>query len=173
MWVYSEPGLGTTFKIYLPRVQEKGKPLAPIELLQVSPRGCETLLLVEDEAAVRESAREFLVLCGYIVLEAQDGQAALRLARDYHGRIDLVVSDVVMPRMGGPNLAKELAVDRPETQVLFVSGYAENTVLRHGAIDVVSRFLQKPFSLKALGRKIREVLDSKVPLERLAASTTG
>ena len=112
------------------------------------------------------------MLCGYIVLEAKDGEEALRLAREYRGRIDLTVSDVVMPRMGGPNLAKELAACRAETQVLFVSGYAENTVLRHGAIDVVSRFLQKPFSLKTLGRKIREVLDSKVPTHGLAATTT-
>ena len=172
VWVYSEPGLGTTFKIYLPRVQQKSKPLAAVEPLEASPRGCETLLLVEDEAAVRQSSREFLVLCGYIVLEARDGEDALRLARDYRGRIDLVVSDVVMPRMGGPSLAKQLAAERPETQVLFVSGYAENTVLRHGAIDVVTRFLQKPFSLKTLGRKIREVLDSTIPADGLAASSS-
>lgn len=173
VWVYTEPGLGTTFKIYLPLVHEKSKPIAPAELLEGAPHGCETLLLVEDEAAVRQSAREFLLLCGYIVLEAKDGEEALRLARDYRGRIDLVITDVVMPRMGGPNLAQELETERPETQVLFVSGYAENTVLRHGAVDVVSHFLQKPFSLKILARKIREMLDAKAPLAGLAASSSG
>jgi len=175
VWVYSEPGLGTTFKIYLPRVRDGSRRPAPVEVLEGSPRGCETLLLVEDEPAVRQSTSEFLLQCGYIVLEAKDGQDALALAHQYRGRIDLVISDVVMPRMGGPNLAKELAAIRPETQVLFVSGYAENTVLRHGAIDVVTRFLQKPFSLKILARKIREVLDTKVsaPAVGLVASTSA
>jgi len=164
VWVYSEPGLGTTFKIYLPRIRRKIKPAVVPEVFEGSLRGCETLLLVEDELAVRQSTREFLLQCGYIVLEAKDGEDALALAREYRSKIDLVISDVVMPRMGGSNLAKELVTVRPETQVLFVSGYAENTVLRHGAIDVVARFLQKPFSLKILARKIREMLDNKAPV---------
>lgn len=135
--------------------------------------GCETLLLVEDEAAVRRSTREFLALGGYIVLEARDGEEALRIAKEYRGPIHVVVTDVVMPRMGGAKLAAELAIVRPDAQVLFVSGYAENTVLRHGAIDVATRFLQKPFSLKALARKIREVLNCKTSATALAVPASS
>ena len=161
VWVYSELGLGTTFKIYLPRVQQDTGPVQPLKLVEESPQGCETLLLVEDEAAVRQSAREFLTLKGYVVLEAKNGEDALRIARDYEGPIDLMITDVVMPHMGGATLAGQLAAERPRMKVLFVSGYAENTVLRHGAIDVTNSFLQKPFSLKALARKIREVLQTE------------
>jgi two-component system cell cycle sensor histidine kinase/response regulator CckA len=126
-------------------------------------------LLAEDEEAVRQSAREFLTLKGYIVLEAATGGEALALARAYDGPIDLMISDVVMPQMGGAKLAAELASDRPNMKVLFVSGYAETTFQRHGEIDVTTRFLQKPFSLKALARKIREVLD----VEKAAAAGAG
>jgi two-component system, cell cycle sensor histidine kinase and response regulator CckA len=127
------------------------------------------LLLAEDEEAVRQSAREFLTLKAYIVLEAATGAEALALARAYDGPIDLMISDVVMPQMGGAKLAAELASDRPNMKVLFVSGYAETTFQRHGEIDVTTRFLQKPFSLKALARKIREVLD----VEKAAAAGAG
>ena len=161
VWVYSEPGLGTTFKIYLPRVWQETGHVQPLKLVEESPSGCETLLLVEDEAAVRQSAREFLTLKGYVVLEAKNGEDALHVARDYVGPIDLMITDVVMPHMGGAKLAGQLAAERPRMKVLFVSGYAENTVLRHGAIDVTNSFLQKPFSLKALARKIREVLKTE------------
>jgi CheY-like chemotaxis protein len=173
IWVYSEPGLGTTFKIYLPRVQEMSVvPKLSSPALEDHFTGRETVLLAEDEAAVRESTREFLRLTGYIVLEAGNGMEALAIARDYKGPIHLMISDVVMPQMSGAKLAEDLASERPQMKVLFVSGYAENTVLRHGKIDVTSRFLQKPFSLKVLARKIREVLDSDVSaLTATAAST--
>ena len=161
VWVYSEPELGTTFKIYLPQVQQDTGRVEPLKLVEESPQGCETLLLVEDEAAVRQSAREFLTLKGYVVLEAKNGEDALYIARDFVGPIDLMITDVVMPHMGGAKLAGQLAAERPRMKVLFVSGYAENTVLRHGAIDVTNSFLQKPFSLKALARKIREVLQTE------------
>jgi two-component system cell cycle sensor histidine kinase/response regulator CckA len=160
IWVYSEPGLGTAFKIYLPRARQTRLSLQPPSPVEGSPRGCETLLLAEDEDAVRQSIREFLVLNGYIVLEAKNGTEALALAKSYEGTIDLMITDVVMPQMSGSQLAAELASGRPSMRVLFVSGYAEATVLRHGAIDVATRFLQKPFSLKALARKIRDVLDA-------------
>ena len=159
IWVYSEPGLGTTFKIYLPRVRQAKLAPQPTVPSEGSPRGCETLLLAEDEEAVRRSAREFLSLQGYVVLEAANGAEALALARTYHGRIHLMITDVVMPQMGGARLAAELAPARPDMRVLFVSGYAEATFQRHGEIDVTTHFLQKPFSLKAMARKIREVLD--------------
>ena len=160
IWVYSEPGLGTTFKIYLPRVQQKGdEPCAALPA-GITPRGNETLLLVEDEAAVRRSEKEFLEASGYTVLETQNGEDALRVARSYSEAIHLMITDVVMPRIGGPKLAEQLAADRPEMKVLFVSGYAESTVLQHGAIDMASQFLQKPFTLRSLARKIRDVLRS-------------
>jgi CheY-like chemotaxis protein len=170
VWVYSEPGLGTTFKIYLPRT--KGVPIAiePPPVVENYTGGCETVLLAEDEAAVRHSTREFLSLNGYIVLEAKNGTDALAIAREYKGPIDLMITDVVMPQMGGAKLAGELSSERPTMKVLFVSGYAEATVQRHGAIDVTTRFLQKPFSLRTLARKIREVLDTEVPALAAAAS---
>jgi len=170
IWVYSEPGMGTTFKIYFPRArQTKLAPQAPA-FAEGCPRGCETLLLAEDESAVRQSTREFLTMNGYIVLEAKNGTEALALANGYKGAIDLLIADVVMPQMGGAKLAAELAADRPQMKVLFVSGYAETTFQRHGTIDVTARFLQKPFSLKALARKIREVLDEGKSALAAAAS---
>jgi two-component system, cell cycle sensor histidine kinase and response regulator CckA len=170
IWVYTEAGLGTTFKIYLPRAAESKLMVQPILAPEGNPGGCETLLLAEDEAAVREATREFLTLNGYIVLEAKNGSEALALARAYAGSIDLMITDVVMPQMGGAKLAGELASDRPEMKVLFVSGYAETTFQHHGEIDVTSRFLQKPFSLKTLARKIREVLDAERSSAAAAAS---
>ena len=158
IWAYSEPGLGATFKIYLPRVQQESRKPRLALPVEASPHGSETILLVEDEASVRASEREFLGLSGYKVLEAEHGEDALLVARHYPGQIHLMITDVVMPNMGGPQLAEQLASDRPRMKVLFVSGYAEKTVLRHGAIDVTARFLQKPFGLKSLARKIREVL---------------
>lgn len=168
IWVYSEPGLGTAFKIYLPVVHAAAavRPPAPIE---TKIRGSETILLVEDEAAVRHSTREFLALNGYSVIEAKDGADAVQISRQYAGQIDILVTDVVLPKLGGAQVAERLAMERPFTKVLFVSGYAENTILRHGVVDVSTRFLQKPFSLKALARKIREVLESEIA----AAASTG
>ena len=170
IWVYSEPGLGTTFKIYLPQARQAKPALQPPAPVEGCPGGCETLLLAEDEDAVRQSTREFLSLSGYIVLEAKNGTEALALARAYNGVIDLMITDVVMPQMGGARLAAELASDRPEMRVLFVSGYAETTFQHHGAIDVTTRFLQKPFSLKTLARKVREVLDEAKPALAAAAA---
>jgi signal transduction histidine kinase/CheY-like chemotaxis protein len=171
VWVYSELGLGTTFKVYLPRVRHANHhKSAPSPAMEERPQGWGTLLLVEDEAAVRKSEREFLELSGYTVLEAENGEHALRTARDHKGEIHLVITDVVMPRMGGPEMARQLAADRPQIKVLFVSGYAENTVLQHGAIDMTARFLQKPFTLKSLTRKVWQILSTD---NALAAASTN
>jgi two-component system cell cycle sensor histidine kinase/response regulator CckA len=173
VWVYSEPGLGTTFKIYLPDVPaESGE--VPLVLVAENPaaRGCETILLVEDEPAVRQSEKEFLLLNGYIVLEASDGEDALHLAANFKGKIDLMITDVVMPHMGGTKLAEQLHTSRPNLKVLFVSGYAEETVLRQGSIDISTSFLQKPFSLKTLARKIRAVIEVN-SAARAAASASN
>jgi DNA-binding NtrC family response regulator len=171
VWVYSEPGLGTTFKIYLPRAAHEASKLQLPKPAAISSRGCETLLLVEDEVAVRQSTREFLMLNGYIVLEAKNGEDALCIVREYTPPIHMMITDVVMPTMGGAKLAAHLAVERPDMKVLFVSGYAENTVLRHGAIDVANRFLQKPFSLKTLARKIREILEAETAIAASAGAS--
>lgn len=161
IWVYSEPGLGTTFKIYLPQVHQ-GAARNVVAKAHESPlKGWETVLLVEDEAAVRRATAEFLNLSGYKVLEAKDGQHAIEVARSHSGPIHIMVTDVVMPKMSGSQLAEQLLKDRPSVKVLFVSGYAEKTILQHGEIDLSAKFLQKPFTLKALGQKIRTILESE------------
>jgi len=160
VWVYSEPGLGTTFKIYLPQVRSSRNEVRTTKPVELSPRGCETLLLVEDESSVRHASGQFLSRSGYTVLEASDGADALRVSRQHSGPIHLMITDVVMPRMAGPKLAELLADERPDMKVLFVSGYAEKTVLQHGTVDLTTGFLQKPFSLKVLARKVREVLEA-------------
>jgi CheY-like chemotaxis protein len=152
--------MGTSFKIYLPQSGRGAlKPARP-KNPDFPVAGHETILLVEDEEAVRRSCHEFLTSSGYRVLEARDGQHALKVAREHVGHIDLLVSDVVMPHLSGGELAERLMQERPEMKVLFVSGYAEKTVLQHGVIDLQSGFLQKPFSLKTLARSMREVLDA-------------
>ena len=170
VWVYSEVGQGTTFKIYLPRMAQSEilARAVPIDE-RASLRGWETVLLVEDETPVRKSEYEFLARCGYKVLEAANGEDALRMAHEFPGPIQLMITDVVMPKMSGAQLAVELTCQRPEMKVLFVSGYAEKTVLRHGHIDVGARFLQKPFSLKALSRKIRQILKAEISVEPASA----
>ncbi len=174
VWVYSEPGLGTTFKIYLPWVQQgKVESAAPKFAEKPPSNGCETVLLVEDETTVRQATLEFLNLRGYNVLEAKDGEDALQVSANYQERIDLMITDVIMPRMGGAKLAERLAVDRPSMKVLFVSGYAEKAALRQGAIDVTTRFLQKPFSLKTLASKIREILEAEPPPAIAASASVG
>jgi DNA-binding NtrC family response regulator len=159
--VYSEPGDGTVFKIYLPCVTDpkrrvEPEPSMPEDVL----RGSETVLLVEDEAAVRRATAEFLRLQGYHVVEACDGLDAMSRAKE-HDTIHLVVTDVVMPNMSGGSLAKEIARLRPETKFLFVSGYAGKTILDHKVVDLETNFLQKPYTLKQLSAKIRGALKSQ------------
>ena len=160
VWVYSEPGIGTTLKIYFPCVQDRATLLeAPQSCLADALRGSETVLLVEDEEALRRASAEFLSLRGYTVLEARDGLDALSVTKHHGSTIHLAVTDVVMPHMSGGQLAKELETTRPETRVLFVSGYAGQTVLDHKVVDVENNFLQKPFTLTQLAKKVRTVLD--------------
>ncbi|MFZ0770451.1 MAG: response regulator [Candidatus Sulfotelmatobacter sp.] len=160
VWAYSEIGMGTVFKIYLPCVQGR---VAVAEVPEVAAeavsRGTETLLLVEDEDALRRASAEFLSLRGYTVLEARDGLDAMSVAKNHGSAIHLAVTDVVMPHLSGGQLATELAALRPETKVLFVSGYAGQTVVDHKVVDVENNFLQKPFTLKQLAGKVRSVLD--------------
>jgi two-component system cell cycle sensor histidine kinase/response regulator CckA len=155
--VESEPDRGATFRIYLPRVAGAvsiGGSASPVDL----PKGTETLLLVEDEPAVRALDRRVLTNCGYTVLEAKDGRDALRVADAHTGPIHLLVSDVVMPHLGGRHLAEKLLSLRPGLKVLFVSGYTDDAVVRHG-VGSEFAFLPKPFTPAGLARKVREVLE--------------
>jgi CheY-like chemotaxis protein len=160
IWVYSEVGHGTTFKIYLPRVDERADAAQQATALPESVRGTETVLLAEDAAAVRAVARQVLERNGYAVLEAPNGRTALDLAVKHRGPIHLLVTDVIMPEMSGRQLAERLKEPRPELKVLFVSGYTDDAIIRHGILEPGIAFLQKPFSPESLARKVRELLDS-------------
>lgn len=152
--------MGTTFKIYFPRVESAARRTSRVDASIDSARlhGSETLLLVEDENAVRHPASEFLKQCSYHVIEAKDGLRAVEEAHKYKGRIDLMITDVVMPGMSGGQLAELRLEKYSDMKVLFVSGYSEQVVLRHKILNVGTNFLQKPFTLKSLACKIREVL---------------
>ncbi len=166
--VDSEPGLGTSFRIYLPQVEEVqgGEEAAPGAR---PPRGTEALLLVEDEEALRELLAEALTDHGYAVIAAAGGEEALRLAEAHEGPIHLVVTDVVMPGMSGRELVDRLVPRRPEARILYLSGYASDEMVRHGVLDPGASLLTKPFSLDALLAKVREVLDGE-PSGVVAAS---
>ena len=159
--VYSEPGVGTTFKIYLPRVDQPARSGKSISDPRLPPRGSETVLLVEDEDGVRSFARHVLADLGYSVLEAADGDEALRVAGKHAGQIHLLITDVVMPGLGGRPLAEHVQALSPEAKVLYISGYTDDAVVRHGVLEEEVRFLQKPFSSMALALKVREALASQ------------
>ncbi len=158
--VDSKPGQGTTFKVYLPRLEEQARPGTPPLGVKCPPRGTETILLVEDEEEVRTLTRRVLLGCGYCVLEAPDGETALQVAARHDGPIHLLLTDVVMPGMGGRPLAERLRAMHPTAKVLFVSGYTDDAVVRHGILEDRVQFLQKPFSPVALALKLRDVMDS-------------
>jgi CheY-like chemotaxis protein len=160
IWVYSEPGLGTTFKIYLPQVSvSEANPIAPT-IQAADSRGSETVLLVEDDDAVRRLARLTLDRAGYRVYEATNPKEAVRVAREVDGRIDLLLSDVVMPESDGAPLIDRLTPTHPQLRVLYMSGYADEAIVRHGVLVEGTPFLQKPFTPDALRRKVRQVLDA-------------
>jgi PAS domain S-box-containing protein len=163
IWVYSEPGAGTTFKVYLPRVAEAASTAAEVaslaELASAAP-GTETILLVEDENNLRYLARQFLEKQGYRVIEAADGAAALQVAAAHEGVIHLLLTDVIMPGMNGRELAQRVSEIRPGAKVLYMSGYTENVIGRNGMLDAGIRLLQKPFTLRELSEQVREALDS-------------
>jgi two-component system cell cycle sensor histidine kinase/response regulator CckA len=164
--VESVPGQGTVFRLYLPRSEKTEPSRLPVREDFRIPKGEETILLVEDEEAVRTLARLVLESYGYQVLEAADGQEGLTLARNHSGSIHLVVTDMVMPRMSGRQLADRLAEERPNLPILFMSGYTDDAVLQSGASGAGLGFMPKPISPLALARKVRQILDSgKVPRE--------
>ena len=160
IWVYSEPGRGTTFKIYLQRVEEPTEAVEPGTVRAQLPNGTETILLVEDEAGVRSLARAALQVCGYTVLEAANGDEAIRICDRRQGAIHLLVTDMVMPGMDGRALSEQLSERLPQMKVLYLSGYAEGGIVHDGVLDAGMAFLQKPFTPLSLARKVREVLDA-------------
>jgi len=160
VWVYSELGHGTSFKIYFPRVDAPVDQRAASPAAAVVPRGTETVLVVEDAAAVRAVTRQVLERQGYTILEAPNGEVALHVAAMHHGPIHLLLTDVVMPVLSGRQLAERLVQLRPETRVLYASGYTDDSIVRHGILEAGIAYLQKPFTPDGLARKVRDVLDS-------------
>ena len=160
VWVYSEPSKGTTFKVYLPRVDaaadELSKPKATGTLA-----GTETILLAEDDAILRPLAKQLLEKLGYRVLEGGDAAEALAAAQRHTGPIHLLIADVILPGPSGRELARRLAVARPDTKVVYVSGYTDDAIVHHGMLEPGLNFLQKPFTPATLARKVRDVLDAK------------
>jgi CheY-like chemotaxis protein len=160
IWVYSEPGVGTTFKVYLPRAEEALLQPEPAAIAQTdSCQGSETVLVVEDEEAVRMLVCRVLESNGYRVLEARHGAEALVVCDEHKEPIHLLMTDVIMPEMGGRQLAERVSDQRPETKILFMSGYTDNAILHHGVLKSGTNFLQKPFTPATVLRKVRAVLD--------------
>jgi len=158
--VYSEPGRGTTFRIYLPRIEEAAEAVEPGKAREQLPRGSETILLVEDEAGVRTLAKTILQTQGYTVLDAAQGKDAFLLSGQHEGLIHLMVTDMVMPEMSGREVAERLKPLRPNMKVLFMSGFTDKAMVHHEELDQGMAFLQKPFTPQTLARKVREVLDA-------------
>ena len=162
IWIYSEPGHGTTFKIYLPRAVDTrvvAEPPSP-KISTTSFRGSETILLVEDESMVREITQKMLQREGYVVLSASKGSEALVISGQHQGSIDLILSDVLMPDMSGPETVERLISEHPNAKVIYMSGHTENAIVHHGILDHGVYFLQKPFRREALLRKVREVVEA-------------
>jgi two-component system, cell cycle sensor histidine kinase and response regulator CckA len=159
IWVYSELGKGTVFKVYLPLVNQSAQPAWQKETDQANFRGTETILLAEDSDSLREMAKEYLESVGYSVIESASGKDAMERAKEFDGIIHLLLTDIVMPEMSGPDLAAEIAACRPGIKIVYTSGYTDDAIARQGILDPAVAFIQKPYRPKALARKIREVLD--------------
>jgi signal transduction histidine kinase len=159
VWVYSEPGRGSTFKVYLPRVEATAEPTARTAGSEPTIRGNETILVAEDDPQVRDLTVAILKACGYLVLELENALEADRVCQQHPGRIHLLLTDVVMREMSGPDLARRMQNLRPQTKVLFMSGYTDNAIVQQGVLDAGIAFLAKPFTPSALAGKVRQVLD--------------
>jgi two-component system, cell cycle sensor histidine kinase and response regulator CckA len=160
--VDSEEGLGATFTLFLPRVESLPEQNGDKRAARIAARCPETILLVEDEMSVLEFARRLLEEQGYCVISANDAPSALQVSAEHAASIHMLVTDVVMPRMGGRELARQILAAHPEIKVLFVSGYSEDAILHRGLLEPGTAFLQKPFTADSLTRKVREVLDSGI-----------
>jgi CheY-like chemotaxis protein len=169
IYLYTEPGRGTAFKIYLPRVEEEATAVTEAITVGSATTGTETILLVEDNTAVRAFARRVLEAQGYTILEAASGAAALTLAASRIGSLDMLVTDVVMPGMQGHQLADRLWADRPDMPVLYISGFTESSVMSDGISRREVAFLPKPFTAEALGRAVRDAIDRPRGAARLGS----
>ncbi|HRH45443.1 MAG TPA: ATP-binding protein, partial [Pyrinomonadaceae bacterium] len=159
IWVYSEPGKGTTFKVYLPRVDEIPQEHKKTTINTRSIKGTETILLVEDEEIVRNLTCEILESCGYEVFEAENGGSAFLICENYKQNIQLLITDVIMPYINGPELANRLLQIHPEMKVLYMSGYTDNAIVNLGLFQEENNFIEKPFSPDKLRQKVRDILD--------------
>ena len=163
IWAYSEPGKGTTFKIYFPIFTAEDEYSVQKAQTRKKPRhGSETVLLVEDDEMVQEIIRDVLKQYGYHVLEAKDGEEAIKTGKEYKGTIHLLLTDVVLPGLSGRELAELLQSERQDIRVLYMSGYTDNVIVHHGVLDDDTNFIEKPFTLEGLARKVREVLDQGI-----------
>ena len=159
IWIYSEVGRGTTFKIYLPRVDERAQNYKQVPCVEEVLQGNETILLVEDEEMLRKLAQKTLNMYGYQVLDAANGESAVSLFEQHQSVVDLVLTDVIMPGLSGREVVDRLHQLRPEVRVLFMSGYTDDAIVHQGVLDDAANFIQKPFAPDSLARKVREVLD--------------
>jgi two-component system, cell cycle sensor histidine kinase and response regulator CckA len=161
IWVESEVGRGSTFRIYLPRIEEASDAASLVAEVRSAPHGSETILLVEDEEAVRHLLRDILRRYGYTVLEAENGPVAIELCKAFDGPIHLVVTDMVMPQLSGWEVADAVSALRPKARIIYMSGYIEHVVVEQRVLESGVAFLGKPFTPETLGRKVREVLDGE------------
>jgi two-component system cell cycle sensor histidine kinase/response regulator CckA len=161
IYVYSEPGHGTTFKIYLPLLEGEDRRVEAPRQRKTAVGGTETILVVEDEESVRRLTAQILQVYGYQVIQAANGGEAVLACERQSRPIDLLLTDVVMPQMSGREVAERIRRDRPEIKVIFISGYTDNAIAHHGVLDAGINFLSKPFSAESLARKVREVLDRR------------
>lgn len=161
VWIYSEPGKGSTFKIYLPKVKGNAEPEEKEQSPVYDSGGSETVLIVEDDYGLRNFAKEILPRYGYNVLVAENGEDALMVRKKYEGQIHLLLTDVVMPRMGGKKLAERLQLLYPRMKVIYMSGYTDNAIVRHGVLEPGLNFLEKPFTPEGLAHKVRKVLENE------------
>jgi CheY-like chemotaxis protein len=169
--VHSELNRGTVFRIYLPRVEEEAAPVKPsASPAAATVRGCETVLLVEDDEKVRPLVRRMLERAGYVVLEARHGEEAVFIAKQHPGTIDLLLTDVIMPEMSGSELAAELRRDRRALNILFMSGYTDSFIAGQGPLEPGFSLIMKPFGEKDLLRAVRNVLDKKPPPDAALSS---
>ncbi len=159
IYVYSEPGKGTTFKVYFPRVEKDGKKVKASIADHADLHGTETILLVEDEAGVRDITKSILSEFGYNVITAENGIEALQRFKEHSGSINLLLTDVIMPLMSGRELAEKIRTKQPDLKVLFISGYTDDVIAQHGVLDDDVEFIQKPYSPIALAKKVKEVLN--------------
>ena len=163
IWVYSEPGQGSTFKVYFPRVDEEVEKGSRVAMDTSTKRGTETILLVEDDDAVRELTEVILVAQGYKVICADGPKRAEEITAERSQEIDLLLTDVIMPTMSGRELVRKLSARYPKMRILYMSGYTDNVIAEGGVLEEGLAFLQKPFTPRALAQKVREVLDTPVP----------